>query len=182
MSFFVTSVGTGKGANLGGLAGADALCQKLATEAKAANHTWRAYLSTQAADGQSGVNARDRIGKGPWYNAKGVLVGQDLAEMHSMAHRFTSTTILDEKGNMIPGGGYSPNRHDILTGSKPDGTAFPPGDDMTCKNWTSSDAGKAKIGHHDRAGWNSAHDTRGCSQDQLRASGGDGLIYCFASQ
>ena len=181
MRFFLTSVGPGKGANLGGLAGADAHCQKLAAAANAGNRTWRAYLSTQAADGQAAVNARDRIGKGPWHNARGALVGQNLEEIHGMGHRFNFMTMLDEKGNLIPGGGYSPNRHDILTGSKPDGTAFPAGDDMTCKNWTSSDAGKAKIGHHDRAAWNSAHDTRGCNPDQLRASGGDGLFYCFAT-
>ena len=181
MRFFLTNVGPGKGANLGGVAGADAHCQKLAAAANAGGRTWRAYLRTQAADGQPAVNARDRIGKGPWHNAKGEMVAQNIAELHSMAHRITSRTALAENGNLIPGSGFSPNRHDILTGSQPDGTAFPAGDDMTCKNWTSSDAGKAKIGHHDRAAWNSAHDTRGCSPDQLRASGGDGLFYCFAT-
>jgi len=179
MSFFLTSAGPGKGANLGGLAGADAHCQKLATEAGAGNRTWRAYLSTQ---GPNPVNAKDRIGKGPWYNARGVLIGQNVEEMHGMGHRFNSSTILDERGRMIPGGGYAPNRHDTLTGSKPDGTAFPAGDDMTCANWTSGTAGKAKLGHHDRAAWNSAHDSRGCSQEQLISTGGDGLFYCFAAQ
>ena len=177
MSFFLTSAGPGKGANLGGLAGADAHCQKLAAEAGVGNRTWRAYLSTQ---GPNAVNAKDRIGKGPWYNARGVMIGQNVEEMHGMGHRFNSSTILDERGRMIPGGGYAPNRHDVLTGSKPDGTAFPAGDDMTCNNWTSGAAGKAKIGHHDRAAWNSAHDTRGCSQEQLISTGGDGLFYCFA--
>ena len=180
MSFFVTSAGPGKGANLGGLAGADAHCQKLAQEAGVGNRTWRAYLSTQAADGKEAVNARDRIGKGPWYNARGALVGQNLEEIHGMGHRFNSMTILDERGRLIPGGGYAPNRHDVLTGSKPDGTAFPAGADMTCNNWTSSGDGKAKIGHHDRAAWNSAHDTAGCSQEKLISTGGDGLFYCFA--
>jgi hypothetical protein len=179
MTFFITSNGTGKGADLGGLAGADAHCQRLATAANAGNRMWRAYLSTQ---GANAVNARDRIGKGPWHNFRGALIGQNLEEIHGMGHRFTPMTVLDEAGRIIPGGGYMPNRHDVLTGSRPDGTAFPAGDDMTCNNWTSSATGKARIGHHDRAAWNSAHDTQGCSQDQLRASGGDGLFYCFAAQ
>lgn len=178
MTFFITSAGAGKGADLGGLAGADAQCQKLAG-ANAANRTWRAYLSTQ---GPNAINARDRIGKGPWHNARGVLVGQNIEEIHGMGHRFTPMTVLDEQGRMIPGGGFAPNRHDILTGSQPNGTAFPAGADMTCNNWTSSGPGKAKVGHHDRAAWNSAHDSQGCSQEQLRASGGDGLLYCFAAQ
>ena len=179
MTFFLTSVGSGNGADLGTLAGADAHCQMLADGAGAGDHTWRAYLSTQ---GPNAVNARDRIGAGPWHNARGVLVGQDIDEIHGMGHRFTSMTMLDEQGRMIPGGGYAPNRHDVLTGSQPDGTAFPAGDDMTCGNWSSNSTGKARIGHHDRAAWNSAHDSRGCSQEQLRASGGDGLFYCFAAQ
>ncbi len=179
MTFFLTSEGSGEGSDLGGLAGADAHCQRLAAEANAGNGTWRAYLSTQ---GPNAVNARDRIGTGPWHNARGVLVGQNVEEIHGMGHRFTPMTVLDERGRMIPGGGYAPNRHDILTGSEPDGTAFPAGEDMTCNNWTSSSTGKARIGHHDRAAWNSAHDSRGCSQEQLRASGGDGLFYCFAAQ
>jgi hypothetical protein len=179
MTFFVTSKGPGKGADLGGLTGADAHCAKLAADAGSKITSWHAYLSTQ---GASAVNARDRIGKGPWYNANGAMVGQDLEEIHGMGHRFNPYTVVDEKGRMIPGGNFSPNRHDILTGSKPDGTAFPPGADMTCNNWTSSSTGKAKIGHSDRAAWNSAHDTRGCSQEQLISTGGDGLFYCFASQ
>ena len=179
MTFFVTSQGPGKGSDLGGLAGADAHCKMLATAAGAGDRTWRAYLSTQ---GPNAVNARDRIGTGPWHNGRGALVGNNLDEIHRMGHRFTFATMLDERGNLIPGGGYSPNRHDVLTGSQPDGTAFPAGEDMTCGNWTSSSTGKARIGHHDRAAWNSAHDSRGCSQEQLRGSGGDGLFYCFAAQ
>ncbi len=178
MTFFLASVGSGEGADLGGLAGADAHCQMLADGRGAGDHTWRAYLSTQ---GANPVNARDRIGTGPWHNARGALVGQNVDEIHGMGHRFTSMTMLDEAGRMIPGGGYAPNRHDVLTGSGPDGTAFPGGEDMTCGNWSSSSTGKARIGHHDRAAWNSAHDSRGCSQEELRASGGDGLFYCFAA-
>lgn len=178
LGFFVTSVGLGKGGNLGGLAGADKHCQALAEKVGAGSRTWRAYLSTQ---GNGAVNARDRIGKGPWYNAAGRLVGQDVKELHSHLTRMSMREAVAENGNTIPGGGFSPNRHDILTGSQPDGTAFPAGDDMTCNNWTSSDQGKAKVGHHDRAAWNSAHDTRGCSQEQLIATGGDGLFYCFAA-
>ena len=178
MTFFVTSAGSGKGADLGGLAGADALCQRLAGP-NGANKTWRAYLSTQ---GPNPVNARDRIGKGPWHNFRGALVGQNIEEIHSMGHRFTPMTVLDEQGRMIPGGGFAPNRHDILTGSTAEGRAHPAGADMTCNNWTSSATGKAKVGHHDRAAWNSAHDSQGCSQEQLRGSGGDGLFYCFAAQ
>jgi hypothetical protein len=150
----------------------------LAAGQGAGGRTWRAYLSTQ---GPNAVNARDRIGAGPWHNAQGALVGQDIDEMHGMGHRLTSTTVLDERGRMIPWGAFAPNRHDILTGSQLDGTAFPAGDDMTCGNWSSSSTGKARVGHHDRAAWNSAHDSRGCSQEQLRASGGDGLFYCFAA-
>jgi hypothetical protein len=176
MTFFLTSVGSGQGGNLGGLTGADAHCLKLAGKV-GAGRTWRAYLSTQ---GANAVNARDRIGKGPWHNARGTLVGQSIEEMHGMGHRFTPMTMLDEQGRMIPGSGFAPNRHDTLTGSRPDGTAYPAGDDMTCNNWTSSSTGKARVGHHDRAAWNSAHDSQGCSQPQLQASGGDGLFYCFA--
>jgi len=180
MTFFVTSNGPGNGANLGGIAGADAHCQKLAMEAGHGSRTWRAYLSTQ---GPNNVNARDRIGRGPWYNARGELVGQNVQEIHGPNHRFNAQTILDERGRQIPWGGFVPNRHDILTGSQPDGTAFEArGGDMTCNNWTSSSTGKARIGHHDRGHWNSAHDTRSCSQADLRATGGDGLFYCFASQ
>ena len=179
MTFFVTSAGSGAGADLGGLDGADALCQSLADGAGAGDRTWRAYLSTQ---GPNAVNARDRIGSGPWHNAQGALIGDNVEELHGMGHRFTVMTVIDERGRRIPGSGYVPNRHDVLTGSQPDGTAFSAGEDMTCGNWTSSSDGKARIGHHDRAAWNSAHDSRGCSQEQLRASGGDGLFYCFAAQ
>ena len=179
MTFFVTSAFSGAGADLGGLDGADALCQSLAAGAGAGDRTWRAYLSTQ---GPNAVNARDRIGSGPWHNAQGALIGDNVEELHGMGHRFTVMTVIDERGRRIPGSGYVPNRHDVLTGSQPDGTAFSAGEDMTCGNWTSSSDGKARIGHHDRAAWNSAHDSRGCSQEQLRASGGDGLFYCFAAQ
>jgi hypothetical protein len=179
MTFFATSNGPGNGGNLGGIAGADAHCAKLAMEAGSPIRNWKAYLSTQ---GAGAVNARDRIGRGPWHNARGAMVGENIEEIHGMNHRFNAMTILDERGRQIPWGGFVPNRHDILTGSQPNGTAFAAGADMTCANWTSSSAGKAKIGHHDRAHWNSAHDTRGCSQEQLRASGGDGLFYCFGSQ
>jgi len=176
MTFFLTSVGPGNGANLGGLAGADRHCQMLAEAVGAGDRTWRAYLSTQGPDA---VNARDRIGQGPWHNANGELVGQNLDQLHSYGHRITSRTALTENGRVVPGSGYSPNRHDILTGSQPDGTAFTGSEDITCQNWTSSDPGKAKVGHHDRAAWNSAHDSRGCSPEALRSSGGDGLFYCF---
>ena len=179
MTFFVTSAGSGAGADLGGLDGADALCQSLAAGAGAGDRTWRAYLSTQ---GPNALNARDRIGSGPWHNAQGALIGNNVEELHGMGHRFTVMTVIDERGRRIPDSGYVPNRHDVLTGSQPDGTAFSAGEDMTCGNWTSSSDGKARIGHHDRAAWNSAHDSRGCSQEQLRASGGDGLFYCFAAQ
>ena len=179
MTFFLTSNGIGRGADLGGLAGADKHCQALAAKANAGNRTWRAYLSTQ---GPNAVNARDRIGKGPWHNARGALAGQNVEEMHSMGHRLNLMTVLDETGRMIPNGAFSPNRHDVLTGSQLNGTAFPAGSDMTCNNWTSSSTGKARVGHHDRAAWNSAHDTDGCSQEQLRGSGGDALFYCFAAQ
>ena len=178
LGVFVTSVGTGKGGDLGGLAGADAHCEMLAAKVGAGDREWRAYLSTQ---GRNAVNARDRIGSGPWYNANGRLVGQNLEELHSHLTRMSMREAVAENGATIPGGGYAPNRHDILTGSQPDGTAFPAGEDMTCNNWTSSGEGKARIGHHDRAAWNSAHDTRGCSQEALISTGGDGLFYCFAA-
>ncbi len=188
-SFFITSAGPGKGADLGGLAGADRHCQTLAASAGAGGKTWHAYLSTQ---GQGAVNARDRIGKGPWVNAKGVTVAKDVAELHGDNH-LTKQSALSEKGEVINGRGDTPNRHDILTGSKPDGTAFADDKDMTCKNWTSSTAGSAMLGHADRQGlddtppahsWNSAHPSRGpgggCTQADLRSTGGDGLLYCFA--
>ncbi|MGB3272718.1 MAG: lectin [Xanthobacteraceae bacterium] len=193
MSFFVTSQGIGNGGNLGGLAGADNHCQTLAQAAGAGSRTWRAYLSTQAADGQPAVNARDRIGPGPWLNAKGETVARDVAELHG-DNKLTKQTALSEKGEVISGRGDRPNRHDILTGSQADGTAFPPDTDRTCRNWTSSTQGAAMVGHSDRMGldeqppaksWNSSHPSRGpdggCSQADLRSTGGDGLLYCFAT-
>jgi hypothetical protein len=171
MSFFVTSAGSGNGADLGGLEGADAICQTLAEGVDQGHLTWRAYLSTQ---GEDAVNARDRIGDGPWFNANGAQIAADVEGLHSMQHRMSAFTALDERGNRIPGTGYSPNRHDILSGSQPDGTAYPAGEDMTCSNWTSSsDDGKARVGHHDYAAW-------GCSQQALISTGCDGLFYCFA--
>ena len=192
MSFFITSEGPGNGANLGGLAGADAHCQVLASAAGAGERTWRAYLSMSESGGQAAVNARDRIGSGPWQNANGQVVAQDVGHLHGdtleQARRgsnLVKSTALNEKGEVVNGRGDSPNRHDILTGSQLDGTAFPTGDDHTCGNWTNSGDGSAQVGHHDRSGggntsWNSAHGSRGCSQEQLQSSGGDGLIYCFA--
>jgi hypothetical protein len=189
MSFFITSAGPGDGANLGGLAGADAHCQKLAAAAGAGGRQWRAYLSTQAADGKPAVNARDRIGKGPWFNAKGEQVAANLDELHSDTNNLTKQTQLTEKGEVVNGRGDKPNRHDILTGSQLDGTAFAAGDDKTCRNWTSNGEGSAQVGHHDRQGggenptsWNAAHASRGCSQENLRGTGGDGLFYCFAAK
>ena len=190
MSFFVTSAGPGNGANLGGLDGADKHCQTLAAAAGAGAKTWRAYLSTQ---GQGAVNARDRIGKGPWVNAKGATIAKDVADLHGAANNLTKQTALSEKGDVINGRGDQPNRHDILTGSQPDGTAFAGDKDMTCKNWTSATEGSAMVGHSDRTGlddsapaksWNSSHPSRGsgggCTQADLRSTGGDGLLYCFA--
>jgi hypothetical protein len=186
MSFFVTSVGIGKGADLGGVAGADAHCQKLAAAVGARAKTWHAYLSTQ---GQGAVNARDRIGKGPWKNVKGIVIATSVAALHSADNKLTKQNDLSEKGEVINGYGDKPNRHDILTGSQADGTAFPSGKDMTCNNWTSSTDGSAMLGHSDRNGpatfptvksWNAAHPSRGCSQAGLRSTGGDGLLYCFA--
>jgi hypothetical protein len=186
MTFFVTSHGVGRGADLGGIAGADAHCQALAQSAGATAKTWRAYLSTQ---GAAAVNARDRIGKGPWINAKGAIVARSVADLHSDGNNLTKQTALSEKGEIINGRGDTPNRHDILTGSRPDGTAFTDAQDHTCKNWTSSSEGSAMLGHADRQGlrddaashsWNASHPSRGCSQDGLRSTGGDGLLYCFA--
>ncbi len=190
MTFFVTSVGVGNGGDLGGLAGADAHCQKLATAAGATGKTWRAYLSTQ---GQGAVNAKDRIGKGPWQNAKGAVIAKDVAELHG-TNNLTKQTALSEKGEVINGRGDTPNRHDVLTGSQADGTAFTGADDRTCKNWTSSTQGAAMVGHSDRTGlddsapaksWNTSHPSRGqgggCTQADLRSTGGDGLLYCFAA-
>jgi hypothetical protein len=193
-SFFVTSNGVGNGGNLGGLAGADNYCQTLAQAAGAGAKTWRAYLSIQAADGKPAVNARDRIGKGPWQNSKGVAIAKDVADLHSSANNLTKQTALSEKGDVINGRGDTPNRHDVLTGSQPDGTAFAADSDRTCKNWTSSTQGSAMVGHSDRIGlrdddasksWNSSHPSRGpdggCSQADLKSTGGDGLLYCFAA-
>jgi hypothetical protein len=179
-SFFVTSAGSGNGGNLGGLEGADRICQDRAQAANLGNRTWRAYLSTQ---GQNAVNARDRIGPGPWFNVRGARIAQNVDELHTTANRLAVFTALDERGNQIPGSGFSPNRHDILTGSTPEGRAYPAGADMTCANWTSSsdqNGAKARLGHHDYAAWNSTHDSRGCSQQALISTGGDGLFYCFA--
>lgn len=180
MSFFLTSEGSGKGGDLGGLEGADAICQDLAESVDHGNLTWRAYLSTQ---GPNAVNARDRIGTGPWFNARGNRIAADVDELHSVMNRISAYTAIDQRGRTIPGSGVAPNRHDILTGTRTDGTAYPAGNDMTCNNWTSSsDDSKARVGHHDYAAWNSAHDSRGCSQAALISSGGDGLFYCFAVQ
>ena len=187
MSFFITSNGPGLGADLGGLAGADAHCLTLATAVGAGGKTWRAYLSTQARDGEPAVNARDRIGNGPWYNAKGVQVASSVANLHSDANSLGKTNSLNERGEIVNGRGDTPNRHDILTGSLLDGTTFPPESDKTCSNWTARGAGSAQVGHFDKQGggqnptsWNSAHPSSGCSQDNLRSTGGDGLFYCFA--
>lgn len=186
MGFFVTSTGMGDGANLGGLEGADAHCQKLAANAGAPERDWKAYLSTEA-DGKRGISARDRIGAGPWYNAKGVLIANNITELHLYNRTITKETALDENGNMVNGRGDKPNRHDMLTGSMDDGTAyFPDDDDHTCNNWTSNDAGSAQLGHHDRHGggnlsWTSAHPSRGCSPQALKRTGGAGLFYCFAA-
>ncbi|MBN9438631.1 hypothetical protein [Bosea sp. (in: a-proteobacteria)] len=191
MSFFVTSAGSGKGADLGGLAGADAICQRLAQAVGAGGKTWRAYLSTQVADGAAAVNARDRIGAGPWRNAKGAVIASSLAELHGAAANLTKQTALTEKGEIVNGRGDTPNQHDILTGSQADGTAFGPGEDRTCGNYTRSGTeGVVMLGHHDRSGlddsaaaksWNMSHLSRGCSQDALRSTGGAGLLYCFAA-
>ena len=194
MSFFVTSAGAGKGADYGGLDGADRHCQTLAEAAGSKGKTWRAYLSQQAKDGAKTVNARDRIGSGPWVNFKGDVIARDVAQLHGAENNLKKDTALSEKGAVINGAGDQPNRHDILTGSKPDGTSFAGNDpDMTCGNWTrSGPEGVAVVGHHDRRGlvtdawalsWNSSHQSRGgCSQQALRGTGGDGLLYCFAAK
>lgn len=182
MTFFVTSTPRGFGANLGGLAGADALCLRLATAAGAARHTWRAYLSAPAANGGPVVDARDRIGRGPWVNIVGVEIAASVANLHSDANNLTQATALTEKGTMV-----GPTRHDMLTGSNADGTLSTDGADTTCGGWTSMTTGRAIVGHSNRYGggrgesWNSAHASRGCSQDALRASLGDALFYCFAA-
>jgi hypothetical protein len=191
MTFFITSAGPGNGADLGGLEGADQHCQQLAEAAGAGGRTWRAYLSTQAAGGEAAINARDRIGQGPWQNAEGVVIASGLEELHD-TNNLNKDTGLTEQGDIVNGRGDSPNKHDILTGSQPDGTAFAQSEDRTCGNWTQSGAdGAAMVGHHDRQGlrddapsrsWNSSHPSRGgCSQEALRGTGGDGLFYCFAA-
>lgn len=186
MGFFVTSVGLGNGGNLGGLEGADAHCQSLAEAAGAGDREWRAYLSTQE-DGARGISARSRIGQGPWYNARGELIASDLDQLHILPNIYYRTAV-DEKGNAVNGRDDSPNEHDILTGTMADGTAYFPwqAGDKTCSNWTSNAEGSATVGHHDRHGggntsWNAAHDSRGCSAEDLRATGGNGYFYCFAA-
>lgn len=190
MTFFVTSSGPGRGGDLGGLAGADAHCLALAKKAGSPHSRWRAYLSTTAPGGEAGVNARDRIGNGPWRNAKGVVIANDLEELHSSRNRLNKQTALTEKGEAVSGRGDAVNRHDILTGSDPSGNYSTAGGDTTCGNWTSSGEGSAIVGHHDRKGlketrhmtsWNSSHGSRGCSQEQLQSTGGDGLFYCFVA-
>lgn len=187
MSFFITSAGPGNGADLGGLEGADRRCKELAESAGVTGMTWHAYLSAVAMDGKPAVNARDRIGKGPWYNAKGVMVAANLEELHGPNSKLGKETSLTEKGMPVNGRGDTPNTHDILTGSRMDGTVATDTLDTTCRNWTSSSTGSAWVGHHDRQGggvnptsWGSAHPSRGCSQENLRGSGGAGLFYCFA--
>jgi len=189
MSFFITSAGPGNGASLGGFAGADRHCTELAKTAGSTGLTWHAYLSAKAADGQPAVNARDRIGKGPWYNQKGVLVAKNVAELHGDSSRVSKTSALTEKGGVVNGRGDTPNMHDILTGSNSDGTLTIGDGDTTCGNWTSSAAdGSATVGHFDRQGgganptsWNAAHPSRGCGQANLQATGGNGLFYCFGT-
>lgn len=190
MGFFITSVGTGQGGNLGGLEGADRHCQTLAAAVGAGNRTWRAYLSTQAADGKPAVNARDRIGAGPWHNAAGLLIASSVDHLHYDNSNINYDHALNEKGETVNSGakGNQPNQHDILTGSQLAGTAYPAGEDRTCGNWTSSTTGSAMLGHHDRftrstpgGSWNSAHPSRGCSQENLVSTGGAGLFYCFAA-
>ena len=189
MTFFVTSAGNGQGANFGGLAGADKHCQKLAAAAGAGFKTWRAYLSQSVWGDQPAINARDRIGRGPWQNAKGVVIAKNVDDLHSPNNNINKDTALTEKWDKVNGRGDTPNMHDILTGSQPDGTAFHGNEDRTCNNWRSSDAGQAMVGHHDRIGlrddeasrsWNSSHPSRGCSHAALQSSGGAGLLYCFA--
>ena len=187
MSFFITSTGPGNGADLGGLAGADARCQQLAASVGVGNKTWHAYLSTQAAGSTPAVNARDRIGSGPWYNSKGVEVAKNVGDLHSKNNNLKKDTSISEKGEILNGRGDNPNTHDILTGSQTNGTAYPTGADHTCNNWTSSGEGSAELGHHDRQGggddptsWNAAHASKGCSQANLVSTGGAGRFYCFA--
>ncbi len=187
MSFFITSVGSGTGADLGGLAGGDQICQSLAEAVGSGDRTWHAYLSAHATGDAAAINARDRIGEGPWYNSKGVLVAQNVDELHGEDANLNKEASLNEKGEVVNGRGDSPNMHDILTGSNLDGKLFIGEGDTTCQNWTGSGEGSAQLGHHDRQGgganptsWNSAHGSRGCSQENLQSSGGNGLFYCFA--
>ncbi len=191
MTFFVTSAGPGKGADLGGLAGADAHCQALASAAGSKRTSWKAYLSTTAPGGEAGVNARDRIGQGPWKNVKGVVVAKSVDDLHSAGNNLTKQTALTEKGEAVSGRGDAINTHDILTGSDPAGLYSTAGGDTTCANWTSSGEGSAIVGHHDRIGlketrhmksWNSSHGSRGCSPEALKGTGGAGLFYCFAAE
>lgn len=191
MSFFLTSAGPGRGADLDGLDGADAHCAELAKAAGAKRTNWRAYLSTTAPGGEAGVNARDRIGKGPWHNAKGVLIARNVNELHSGRDKINKQNALTEKGEPVSGRGDAVNMHDVLTGSDPAGMYSTAGSDTTCANWTSSEGGSAIVGHHDRMGlkdtrhmksWNSSHGTRGCSQEALKSTGGAGLFYCFAAK
>jgi hypothetical protein len=187
MTFFVTSAGSGKGADLGGLAGADAHCQQLAAAVGAGGKTWRAYLSTSANAQGGPVNARDRIGKGPWQNSKGTVIAKDVDDLHGAGSNLNKETAITERGQMIAGFGMTPNWHDALTGSTPEGRAFPANLNLTCNNWTSSNTfGSAELGHIDHtpnnSSWNSAHMSRACSQPDLIATGGNGLFYCFAAQ
>lgn len=188
LSFFITSAGSGNGAALGGLAGADQHCQALAKAAGAGGKTWKAYLSASGTGGQAAVNAKDRIGKGPWYNAKGVMVAKNVEDLHSAENNLKKETSITEKGEVVNGRGDTPNQHDLLTGSNMDGTAFTDAADHTCANWTSTGEGSAQVGHHDRQGggnnptsWNSAHGSKGCTQANLVATGGSGRFYCFAT-
>jgi hypothetical protein len=193
MTFFITSAGSGKGGDLGGIEGADRICQSLAQAAGAGGRTWRAYLSTQAAGGTPAINARDRIGSSLWQNARGEVIARSVDDLHSADNKISKQTALNEKGDVVNGRGDQPNMHDMLTGSQPDGTAFAAAEDRTCGNWTKSGAeGAAMLGHHDRQGltedppaksWNSSHPSRGgCSQEALRGTGGNGLFYCFATR
>ena len=189
MTFFVTSVGSGKGADLGGLAGADRHCQALADAVGAGDREWRAYLSTIASADGPAVHARDRIRSGPWHNAEGVLIAESVADLHGEDNNLNKETALTEKGDQVNGRGDRPNMHDILTGSQLDGTAFSGEGYTNCDNWTSNGEGSVRVGHHDRTGggqnptsWNSAHNSRGCSQENLQGTGGNGLFYCFAAR
>ena len=190
MTFFVTSTSGPDGANFGGIEGADRHCQTLAAKAGAGGKTWRAYLSVQAIGGATAINARDRVGKGPWVNAKGVQIAANVDDLHSANNKINAETVVAENGRLIPGRAYVVNQHDILTGSTADGRALPPEKDLTCGNWTKGGQGSAMVGHADRVGlrddapsksWNASHPSRGCSAAALKSSGGAGLLYCFAA-